>query len=71
MATACFRLFTVLPLPLFSVPRFFLCIARSTSFEADLEYFRAMVVNSSVADEKNVARQDGFRTRQSVAVTPV
>ena len=38
MATACCRLFTVFLLwPLFSVPRFFLCIARSTSLEADFE----------------------------------
>ena len=28
-------------LPLFKVPRFFLCIARLTSFEADFEYLRA------------------------------
>src|SRR4029078_2678743 len=43
MAMACLRLFTVVPLrPLFSVPRFFLCIARSTSLEADFEYFRAI-----------------------------
>ena len=42
MAMACLWLFTVLPLrPLLSVPRFFLCIARSTSLEADFEYFRA------------------------------
>src|SRR4029453_17314143 len=32
-------------LPLFRVPRFFLCIARLTSFEADLEYLRAMVAS--------------------------
>ena len=32
---ACFRLFTVLPLvPLLSVPRLRLCIARLTSFDA-------------------------------------
>jgi hypothetical protein len=29
-----------------SVPRFFLCIARFTSLEADLEYLRAMRVIS-------------------------
>jgi hypothetical protein len=46
MAIACLRLFTVLPLlPLLSVPRFFLCIARSTSFEGDFEYFRAVVIS--------------------------
>jgi len=46
MAMACLRLVTFLPLlPLFRVPRFFLCIARSTSFEADLEYLRAMAAS--------------------------
>lgn len=43
MAMACFRLVTFLPLrPLFNVPRFYLCMARSTSFEADFEYFCAI-----------------------------
>src|SRR5262245_64003551 len=43
MAIACLRFVTFLPvLPLFNVPRFFLCIARSTSREADLEYLRAI-----------------------------
>src|SRR4029078_4683080 len=43
MAIACLRLVTFLPLrPLLSVPRFFLCIALFTSFEADFEYLRAM-----------------------------
>jgi len=32
-----------------------------------LEYFRAMVVNSSCRRRLNVARQEEFRTRQSVA----
>ena len=42
---ACFRLFTFLPLlPLLSVPRLRLRIARSTSFEALREYRRAMVL---------------------------
>jgi hypothetical protein len=41
---ACLRLFTFLPLlPLLSVPRLRLRIARSTSFEALREYRRAMV----------------------------
>jgi len=40
---ACLRLFTFLPLlPLLSVPRLRLRIARSTSFEALREYRRAM-----------------------------
>jgi hypothetical protein len=39
MATACFRLFTVRPEPLFSVPFFRLCIADLTLFDADLPYF--------------------------------
>jgi hypothetical protein len=44
MAMACLRLFTFLPLlPLLSVPRLRLRIARSTSFEALREYRRAMV----------------------------
>jgi len=44
MAIACLRLVTFLPLPpLLSVPRFRLCIAPSTSFEALAEYFRAIV----------------------------
>ena len=42
MAIACLRLVTFLPLlPLFKLPRLFLCIARLTSFEADFEYLRA------------------------------
>lgn len=39
MAMACLRLFTVRPLPLLSFPRFFLCMAFSTFFPADFEYF--------------------------------
>jgi hypothetical protein len=40
MAIACLRLFTFFPdLPLFSVPSFFSCMARSTFFPAPLEYF--------------------------------
>jgi hypothetical protein len=43
MAIACLRLLTFLPLrPLFNVPRFRLRIARSTSFDAPREYFRAI-----------------------------
>src|SRR6266516_3214807 len=43
MAMACFRLVTFLPeRPLFSVPRFRSCIARSTFFEAFLLYLRAI-----------------------------
>ena len=43
MAIACFRLLTFFPdLPLFSVPFFFLRIARATFFEAPFEYLRAM-----------------------------
>src|SRR5438045_7399382 len=40
IAIACFRLFTVFPLrPLFSLPRFFSCMALLTFFLAPLEYF--------------------------------
>jgi hypothetical protein len=43
IAMACLRLFTVLPeRPLFKVPALRFFIARSTSAEAFLEYFRAM-----------------------------
>src|SRR5258707_13829138 len=43
IAIACFLLFTVLPeRPLFRVPALRFFIARSTSAEAFLEYFRAM-----------------------------
>jgi hypothetical protein len=41
IAIACLRLFTVLPLrPLFSLPRLYSCISRSTDFEAFGLYFR-------------------------------
>jgi hypothetical protein len=40
MAMACFRDLTLAPLPLRSVPRFFLRIALSTRFEAAFPYFR-------------------------------
>jgi len=41
---ACLRLVTLLPLrPLLSVPLFRFLIARSTSFEAPLEYLRAIL----------------------------
>jgi hypothetical protein len=44
IAIACLRLFTVLPdRPLFKVPALRFFIARSTSAEAFLEYFRAMI----------------------------
>src|SRR5256885_13722948 len=43
MAIACLRLFTLPPLPLFSVPFFLRRTALSTSLLALLEYFRAMV----------------------------
>src|SRR6059058_1801483 len=44
MAIACLRLFTFLPLlPLLSLPRLRLRIARSTSFEALREYRRAII----------------------------
>jgi hypothetical protein len=36
------------------VPRFFLCIARLTSLEADLEYFGAMGMNSMLRPTVNV-----------------
>jgi hypothetical protein len=39
MAIACFLLVTFLPLPLRSVPAFFLFIALRTVFEAPFEYF--------------------------------
>ena len=39
IAIACFRLFTLPPLPLLSVPFFFLCMARFTSLPALREYF--------------------------------
>jgi hypothetical protein len=39
MAIACFRLFTLRPEPLFSVPFFLRRIVDSTFFEADLPYF--------------------------------
>jgi len=43
MAIACLRLVTFLPLlPLLSVPRLGLRIARSTSFDAPREYRRAI-----------------------------
>ena len=40
MAIACFRLFTVLPLPDLSVPFFLRRIALSTRFDAAFPYFR-------------------------------
>jgi hypothetical protein len=47
MAIACLRLLTFLPLlPLFNVPRLRLRIARSTSFEAEREYF--LTINTSL-----------------------
>jgi len=48
IAIACFRLFTVAwLLPLFSVPCFFLCIARSTDFCAACPY-RGMSATSGL-----------------------
>src|SRR3954454_11700730 len=41
MAIACFLLVTFLPLPLFSVPAFRLCIADLTSLEALFDVLRA------------------------------
>jgi hypothetical protein len=56
MAIACLRL-SFLPLrPLFKLPRFFLCIARLTSFEADLEYLRAVVELLRVSTKMPVAK---------------
>jgi hypothetical protein len=49
-------------LPLLSVPRFFLCIARLTSFEADLEYFRAMGGELLVSRTMNVELHKEFLT---------
>jgi predicted outer membrane protein len=63
---ACLRLFTVLPLrPLFSVPRFFLCIARSTSLEADFEYFRAMP-RTPILSSKNANHEEEFRHQKLI-----
>src|SRR5262249_44982132 len=42
IAIACLRLFTLPPLPLLSVPRLYLRISRSTSFEALRAYLLAM-----------------------------
>jgi hypothetical protein len=42
MAMACLRLFTFLPEPLFSVPRFISCMFSSTLSEAFLPYLLAM-----------------------------
>jgi hypothetical protein len=71
MAIACLRLVTFLPLrPLFSVPRFFLCIALFTSLEADAEYLRAMVF-SYCGGRQNVSRQQEFlNLRQGEAKLP-
>ncbi len=55
MAIACFLLFTALPeLPLFKVPRFRLCIARFTSFEALFDVFRAIGLSFSIEGEREV-----------------
>lgn len=43
MAIACLRLVTVRPLPLFNLPRFFLCMAFFTVLPADLEYLAIVV----------------------------
>src|SRR3974377_139691 len=42
MAMACSRFFTFRPLPDLSLPRLYARTSRSTSFDALLEYFRAM-----------------------------
>jgi hypothetical protein len=42
MAIACFRLFTVLPLPDFRVPFFLRRIALATRFDAAFPYFRRL-----------------------------
>ena len=49
IAMACFRLFTVPPEPLLSVPFFRRCIADLTVFEADLPYF-AMCLRSALTE---------------------
>ena len=68
MAMACLRLFTFLPLlPLLSVPRLRLRIARSTSFEAPREYFRAMVLlgpDPSWVEPRSAARATASRREQ-------
>jgi hypothetical protein len=40
---ACFLLVTFLPLPLLSVPRLRSCITCATFFDADFEYFLAIL----------------------------
>ena len=42
IATACLRLFTLRPLPDFSLPRFNLCISFSTDLDAFGLYFRPL-----------------------------
>jgi hypothetical protein len=68
MAMACLRLFTFLPLlPLLSVPRLRLRIARSTSFEAPREYRRAMVLlrpDPSWVEPRSAARATASRREQ-------
>jgi hypothetical protein len=46
IAIACFRLFTVCPDPLLSVPRFRRRIADSTFFDADLPYLAKVPSNT-------------------------
>jgi hypothetical protein len=54
MAMACLRLVTVLPLrPLFSVPFFFLCIARFTEALAFLPYL-AMIASPEESNERRI-----------------
>ena len=58
MAIACLRLFTFFLLrPLLSVPFLRLRIARSTYFEALLEYFRAMAGPLLQRDEPTTTRR--------------
>ena len=68
MAMACLRLFTFLPLlPLLSVPRLRLRIARSTSFEAPREYRRAMVLlrpDPSRVEPRSAARAIASQRKQ-------
>lgn len=76
IAIACFRLFTFFPEPPErSVPRFRLCIARSTSFEAPLLYFlppdflRVAMSLSSVSEGSIEYAQGSSRLRTFSTIT--
>ena len=55
MAIACLRLVTVRPLPLFNLPRFFLCMAFFTVLPADLEYLAIVVSFKRTSCKKTCA----------------